>query len=567
MPLTFIDIERRKSWRIGILFIVLVLLYFVVNLAVYAILYSFIHFSLFDFSGGIIPEISHLLVVFAFSLIIAIIHFSTSTYSAVKYVKKDLGALNPDSEDGIHRQLMNILDEIHVVSGNKVKISGLVIPTLSLNAMSMVDLKGNAVIAITEGLLSRISRAQLEAVMAHEAYHILSGDCLETTVASTLFGIPSSVMENIKRVYSEPSRLYDPRIAIPAFMLFIIIWILVNLGHLLNLFISREREYRADAGAVRMSRNPLALAEVLYFLSRNRGGAKFIGEGLENLCIVSPAARRLEEKESWFSDLFSTHPPIRKRIRVLLNMARSSISELGKRWEKTVSVDERKPAHELFYALDGKYMWQGPFPLAELLALPWLSTMTWVSGGGKEVNKASEIPLLNSFFSHRVREEGENPSGYICHTCRTPLEKRSYEKTSVHQCRYCGGILVDDSRIPRIIARKSVRYSERIRALARATQSENQKRPYGWKRKTADLKVVPLLDCPKCGNRMRRVYYTYAYLVEVDRCSLCGVTWFEHDELEILQCLIDNRMAKGLFRTSGRVEKMARTAERPDSKE
>jgi Zn-finger nucleic acid-binding protein len=312
-----------------------------------------------------------------------------------------------------------------------------------------------------------------------------------------------------------------------------------------------------------MSRNPLALAEVLYFLSRNRGGARFIGEGLENLCIVSPTARRLEEKESWFSDLFSTHPPVRKRIRVLLNMARSSISELGKKKEEKVPVDERKPAHELFYALDGRYLWQGPFPVAELLALPWLSTMTWISEGGKEVKKASEIPLLNRFFSHRVREEGGNLSGYICHTCQTPLEKRSYEKTSVHQCRFCGGILVDDRRIPRIIARKGVRYSDRITALARATQTENQKRSYGLKRRTADLNVVPLLACPKCGNRMRRVYYTYTYLVEVDRCSLCGVTWFDHDELEILQCLIDNRMAKGHLGTSAK--EMAPAAKRPGS--
>jgi heat shock protein HtpX len=551
MPLTFIDIERRQSWRIGILFISLVLLYFVFNLAVYTILYSFIHFTILAFRGGIIPEFSHLLAVFVFYFIIAIIHFSASTYAAVEYVKKDLGALNPDPEDGIHRRLINILQEIQVVSGGNMKISALVIPTLSLNALSMVDVRGKAVIAITEGLLSRISRAQLEAVVAHEAYHILSGDCLETTVASALFGIPSSVMEKIKRVYSEPSRLYDPRIAIPAFMLFVGIWILVNLGHMLNLFISREREYRADAGAVRMTRNPLALAEVLYFLSRNRGGAKFIGEGLENLCIVSPTARRLEEKESRLSDLFSTHPPVSRRIRLLLNMARSSISELGDKMERRQSADEKKPANELFYALDGRYLWQGPFTPAELLALPWLSTMTWISEGEGEVKKASEIPFLNRLFAERLLKEGKKPSGYICYTCRTPLEKRSYEKTSVHQCRYCGGILVDDSRIPRIIARKDVRYSERIKALARATQAENQKRPYGWKRRNSDQSVVPLLECPKCGNKMRRVYYTYAYLVEVDRCSLCGVTWFNHDELEILQCLIDSRVAQGHVRRSG----------------
>jgi heat shock protein HtpX len=542
MPLTFIDIERRKSWRIGFLFTILVLLYFVVNLAVYAVFYYYIYFKYSDLEFEIIPKISHLLGVFAFSLIVAIIHFSTSTFSAVEYVKKGLGALNPDPEDDIHKRLTNIIDEIYIVSGSNVKISGLVIPTLSLNALSMVDMKGNAIIAITEGLLSRISRPQLEAVIAHEAYHILSGDCLETTVVSTLFGIPSSVMEKIKQAYSEPSRLYDPRISIPVFILFIVIWILVKLGHLLNVFISREREYRADAGAVRMSRNPLALAEVLYFLSRNREGAKFIGEGLENLCIVSPTLSRLEEEEGWLSDLFSTHPPIRKRIRVLLNMAHASIIELTKEKGERLLSDEQKSPGELFYALDRSYVWQGPFSLAEFLTLPWLSTLTWVSEGGREVSKASEIPVLNALFTERVMKDGTNPSEYLCHTCRTPLEKRSYENTSVYQCRFCGGILVEDKKIIRIIARKNIRYSERIKALASATQAGNGKLFYNRKKMSADPHVVPLLNCPKCGNKMRRGYYTYAYLVEVDRCSLCGVTWFDHDELEILQCLIDNQM-------------------------
>jgi heat shock protein HtpX len=550
MPLTFYDIEKRKTWRIGVMFVFLVLLYFLINSAVYITVYA-----LFFSSGkGLFPGLFHLSVLFVFSLVIAIIHFSISTFSAVQYVKKNLKAIEPDPEDGIHKSLLNILEEIHVVTGNKMKIECLVIPTLSLNALSIVDLKGSAVIAITEGLISRITRSQLEAVMAHEAYHIISGDCLETTVASTLFGIPSSFLEKIKQIYSEPTRLYDPRISVPVFFVFTFLWVLVKFSNLLNMFISREREYRADAGAVRLTRNPMALAEVLYFLSRNRGGARFIGQGLENLCLVSPTVSRLDEEEGWFSDLVSTHPPIRKRIRVLLDMARASVTELAKKFdrgkaEEKVKAEEGKPKEGLFFALDGKYMWQGPFTLFEMAALPWMSTLTWVSAQGGSVMKASEVPLMNAFFKERVNKEAENVSGLVCHTCSTPLVKKSYEKTSVLQCIFCGGLLVNDKKMPRIIARKDVKCSERIKALARAMQELNHKK--GYARIDADNRAIPLLKCPECGKKMRRVFYTYTYLVEVDRCSSCGVTWFDHDELEILQCMIDNKMVQTKFDWSG----------------
>ena len=108
-------------------------------------------------------------------------------------------------------------------------------------------------------------------------------------------------------------------------------WLLLQLSYLLNLFISREREYRADAAAVRMSRNPIALAETLHLLSRSWRGAGFIGSGFEMLCIVNPTATALDESEGFWADLLSTHPPLKKRIDILLAMARVSITELDAR--------------------------------------------------------------------------------------------------------------------------------------------------------------------------------------------------------------------------------------------
>jgi heat shock protein HtpX len=324
MPLTFIDIEKQKTWRIAVFFLLLVFMYFCVTAAlvqgIFLIIFpfQFIRNGLFLFTGNPL----YLFVVFGFSLIIAAIHFCVSSLNAVKAIMDNLGAIPPDPEDGIHRRLINIVDEIHIVTGNKRMMRCMVIPSLSMNAMAVADLRGDSVIAITEGLLSRLTRSQTEAVLAHEAYHILSGDCMETTVAASLFGMYAAMIEKLQALGEEDS----PGIY-PVFFLF---WILLKASQMLNMFVSREREYRADAASVRMTRNPLALAEALHRIGRSRGSG-FIGSGLEMLCISDPQETAPEEEEGFWASLMSTHPPIKKREEILLRMAHVSTADLEKK--------------------------------------------------------------------------------------------------------------------------------------------------------------------------------------------------------------------------------------------
>jgi Zn-dependent protease with chaperone function len=185
MPLTFIDIERQKNWRIWLFFLFLMLMYFVVT-AVFAAAFlsvTWLAAPRFWIFSGIT------------ALLVAGIHFWFSAYDTVGTVVRGLDARPPDPKDDIHKMLMNIMEEMHVVTGNRRKIQCAVIPSFSMNALAVADLKGEAVIGITEGLLSRLTRPQLETVVAHEAHHILSGDCLETTVASSLFGTYASAIE------------------------------------------------------------------------------------------------------------------------------------------------------------------------------------------------------------------------------------------------------------------------------------------------------------------------------------------------------------------------------------
>lgn len=530
MPLTFYDIERQKNWRIGIFFVVLIFMYFMVMLFL-AVAFS----HLFPFAellhNGFFPDFRYVLVIMGVSVIAGTIHFFFSAYNAVAYVKKNLTVLRPDPSDEIHKQLINITEEIHLAAGLQKKIECMVIPTLSTNALSAVDLQGNSLIAITEGLLSRISRTQLEAVMAHEAYHILSGDCVESTVAASLFGIPSSIMEKASSAFRGRTFMH------PAF---IAAWLMIKLGYLLNLFISREREYRADAGAVRITRNPIALAEVLNVISRKWRGSGFIGNGLEMLCIASPANKALDETEGFFADMLSTHPPIRKRISILLDMARSNISELESRGKKAAQKSPSGTSEKVFYALDNNYQWQGPFTAKDIAGLPWFSALTWLSEDGKKIIKATDIQFLNDIFDKRIALEGGTKTAYLCPLCQHRLVARKYEKTEIYQCSFCGGALVDNVKIPRIIARQDREISERIRCMARSILKENQLRQI--LKNNFEKKHSPFINCPKCKNRMSRSFYSYGYMIELDRCVICGMTWFDRDELEMLQCMINEQM-------------------------
>jgi len=78
--------------------------------------------------------------------------------------------------------------------------------------------------------------------------------------------------------------------------------------------------------------------------------------------------------------------------------------------------------------------------------------------------------------------------------------------------------------------------------LAREMVGKNVKR-YTIKRWKELPKEFPLLKCPSCSKEMRRTFYSLAYPIEVDRCYGCQTTWFDKDELEILQCAIENNLA------------------------
>jgi len=225
-------------------------------------------------------------------------------------------------------------------------------------------------------------------------------------------------------------------------------------------------------------------------------------------------------------------------------MAHVGLSQVIEQTAPRKRSDGGDSSEPVFYALDPRHQWQGPFVLSELSILPWMSPLTWISDGGQAVERAWKIPRIGqAVFMQRLAQDQKQATGFLCPSCRQPLLEISYDRTQVYQCHFCGGVLVENAKIARIMARGDAVYTDRVRALSKTVMKENLGKRLKGPAEPLPVETEALRICPSCKNRMMRTFYSLAYLVEIDRCNYCGVTWFDPDELEMLQCMIVNKMA------------------------
>jgi heat shock protein HtpX len=109
-------------------------------------------------------------------------------------------------------------------------------------------------------------------------------------------------------------------------LIFFVVWVVSLIfapliSQLVAMAVSREREYLADASGAELTRNPLALASALEKISAATAPTESIKQGVAHLCIEDPRGRAVNQREGGWAELFSTHPPISKRIAILREMA------------------------------------------------------------------------------------------------------------------------------------------------------------------------------------------------------------------------------------------------------
>ncbi|MGE9266706.1 MAG: M48 family metallopeptidase [Verrucomicrobiales bacterium] len=251
---------------------------------------------------------------------------------------RELGGrlVDPHSRDTEERRLLNVVEEMAIASGLPVPQVFLMDEEMSINAFAAGTEPSNAVIGVTRGCVQRLSRDELQGVVAHEFSHILNGDMkMNMRLTGMVFGL--MVITLVGRMVFEAVAHGAGRVrrsdreggsAALAFLLFGIGLLVIGsigtfFGRMIQAAISRQREYLADASAVQFTRNPDGLA----------GALKKIG-GLSGPGARIQASRAGEASHLFFADLglfgygLATHPPLDKRISALLG-------EWSGKWEES----------------------------------------------------------------------------------------------------------------------------------------------------------------------------------------------------------------------------------------
>ncbi len=219
-------------------------------------------------------------------------------------------------------ELYHIVENLCITAGLPVpKIY--IIPEMQPNAFATGRNAKHAVVAVTQGLLNRLDKIELQGVLAHELSHIGNKDMLLSTVVAILAGIVAMLASMFMRVsfWSGGRRSSDENKNVGAILMVlgILAAVLAPIAAgLVQMAISRKREFLADADGALLTRYPEGLASALEKISSDPTPMKIKNDAASSLFIDSPY--KGQQKTHWFAKLFMTHPPIEERVRALRDM-------------------------------------------------------------------------------------------------------------------------------------------------------------------------------------------------------------------------------------------------------
>lgn len=184
----------------------------------------------------------------------------------------------------------------------------------------------HAVIAITSGLLDKLEKPELEGVIAHELSHVGNYDIRLMSLVTVLVSIIALLSDLFLRwgffLGGDDEGGGDNGNGQAIFIIIALVLALVApiIGLIIQMSVSRKREYLADASGALLTRYPEGLARALQKISSDTKPLEAANKATENLYIVNPMRANVEDKRKRFAGLFSTHPPIEDRIKKLKAM-------------------------------------------------------------------------------------------------------------------------------------------------------------------------------------------------------------------------------------------------------
>ena len=258
------------------------------------------------------------------SIVIALLFSIISTFGSYFFSDKIVLSLNnarPATKEE-NLKLVNILDALMISSGLPAKPKLYIVEDPQPNAFATGRNPQNAVICVTTGLLDKLEYYELEGVIAHEMSHIKNYDILLSALVSVMVGFVVMLSDWFTRITfwgGARRRDDDDNNGNAILMLIGLIFLILSpiFGKLMQLAISRKREFLADATAIEFTRNPDGLISALEKISSDPNELKVANNATENMYIVNPFRSNNKKKSS---DLWSTHPSTEDRIEALRNL-------------------------------------------------------------------------------------------------------------------------------------------------------------------------------------------------------------------------------------------------------
>ena len=247
------------------------------------------------------------------AVMLALIMSLGAYYSGDKMVLAVSRAKRIEKQDA--PQLFNVIEELSIAAGLPMP-AVYVIDDTAPNAFATGRDPKHASVAITTGLMQKLNRDELQGVMAHELSHVGNRDILYATMVGILVGSIAMMSDFFLRSFfwgGGRRRRGGSGGAAGAILVLVAIVLAVLApicAKLLQLAVSRQREYLADASAAKLTRYPEGLASALEKISGDKEVLEVANRATQHLYIVNP----IKPFEKRAAGLFSTHPPIQDRI-------------------------------------------------------------------------------------------------------------------------------------------------------------------------------------------------------------------------------------------------------------
>lgn len=258
-------------------------------------------------------------------LVIAVLFSTVSAFISYFFSDKITLAISGAQEIDLKTQ-----PELYRTVENLTIAAGLPMPRVyiiddsAMNAFATGRNPKHAVVCVTTGLMSRLDKIELEGVLAHELSHIGNYDIRFMTLVVVMVGIITLLADWMLRLSFFGGGDDDGDNRNPIFLIVGIVLMIVSpiIATLIQLAVSRKREFLADASGALLTRYPEGLASALEKIAGDKEPLEAANKATAHLYISNPLKDHQGDSQSWFAGLFNTHPPIEERIKRLREMGK-----------------------------------------------------------------------------------------------------------------------------------------------------------------------------------------------------------------------------------------------------